>query len=226
MSNFTVHVLDHIPFNVNFKELARKAHVPAEKELEEKTGKLLNMALEAASPKALFRVCYITDRKEDKVTVEGVKFKSSLLSEKLSGVERVFPYLATCGTELDKIPIDRNDFMSEYLLDVIKEMALNTARKHLRNYLKENLGLKKIAYMSPGSGEYHFWPIQQQRELFSLLGDTRKLVGVTLTESFLMIPNKTVSGLFFPTEVTFETCELCSIENCPSRKAPFKGKMP
>ncbi|RKX75536.1 MAG: vitamin B12 dependent methionine synthase [Spirochaetes bacterium] len=226
MSNFTVHVLDHIPFNVNFKELARKAHVPAEKELEEKTGKLLNMALEAASPKALFRVCYITDRKEDKVTVEGVKFKSSLLSEKLSGVERVFPYLATCGTELDKIPIDRNDFMSEYLLDVIKEMALNTARKHLRNYLKENLGLKKIAYMSPGSGEYHFWPIQQQRELFSLLGDTRKLVGVTLTESFLMIPNKTVSGLFFPTEVTFETCELCSRENCPSRKAPFKGKMP
>lgn len=226
MSNFTVHVLDHIPFNVNFKELARKAHVPAEKELEEKTGKLLNMALEAASPKALFRVCYITDRKEDKVTVEGVKFKSSLLSEKLSGVERVFPYLATCGTELDKIPIDRNDFMSEYLLDVIKEMALNAARKHLRNYLKENLGLKKIAYMSPGSGEYHFWPIQQQRELFSLLGDTRKLVGVTLTESFLMIPNKTVSGLFFPTEVTFETCELCSRENCPSRKAPFKGKMP
>ena len=34
-------------------------------------------------------------------------------------------------------------------------------------------------------------------------------IGVTLTDTFLMLPNKTVSGIFYPTEVDFVTCQLC-----------------
>jgi len=36
-----------------------------------------------------------------------------------------------------------------------------------------------------------------------------------------MIPNKSVSGLFFPTEVPFESCMVCRRPHCPGRKAPY-----
>jgi predicted transcriptional regulator len=45
---------------------------------------------------------------------------------------------------------------------------------------------------------------------------------VRLTESFLMLPTKTVSGIFFPTEATFESCQLCPREECPNRRAPYE----
>jgi hypothetical protein len=45
---------------------------------------------------------------------------------------------------------------------------------------------------------------------------------VRLTESMLMIPRKSVSGIFFPSEEGFVACQLCERENCPSRKAPFR----
>ena len=36
-----------------------------------------------------------------------------------------------------------------------------------------------------------------------------------------MIPRKSISGLYFPTEVTFFSCQLCERERCQGRKAPF-----
>ena len=65
------------------------------------------------------------------------------------------------------------------------------------------------------------WPIEQQGELLSLFGDVKKLIGVELTDSFLMIPKKSISGVIFPTEIDFRSCQVCHRENCPSRSAPF-----
>ena len=61
----------------------------------------------------------------------------------------------------------------------------------------------------------------KQVELFSLLGDAPADIGVTLTDSYLMVPNKTISGIRFPTSVDFRSCQVCHREDCPSRSAPF-----
>ena len=39
------------------------------------------------------------------------------------------------------------------------------------------------------------WPIEEQQPLFRLLGDTERAVGVRLTDSMLMVPTKSVSGI-------------------------------
>jgi len=44
---------------------------------------------------------------------------------------------------------------------------------------------------------------------------------VILTESFLMMPRKSSSGIFFPTETPFFACQLCPREGCPARKAAY-----
>jgi hypothetical protein len=73
--------------------------------------------------------------------------------------------------------------------------------------------------MSPGS--LADWPITQQEELFSIFGNVEDLIGVKLTESFLMVPLKSVSGIYFPTEIEFVSCQLCPREVCSGRRAPY-----
>jgi len=73
--------------------------------------------------------------------------------------------------------------------------------------------------MSPGS--LKDWAIEEQRSLFSILGDVESSIGVGLNETLVMIPNKSLSGIYFPTEIPFYSCQLCQREDCLARKAPY-----
>jgi hypothetical protein len=106
-------------------------------------------------------------------------------------------------------------------VDTIKEMALGASTSYLRNHLKEKYLLGRLSSMNPGAGDVATWPIEQQQLLFSVFGNVEELIGVRLTDTHLMIPNKSVSGLFFPTEVPFESCMVCQRKNCPGRRAHY-----
>lgn len=75
--------------------------------------------------------------------------------------------------------------------------------------------------MNPGSLED--WPISEQKVLFILFKDCGKVIGVELTESFLMVPVKSVSEICFPTETSFESCQLCPRKNCLSRRVAYNS---
>jgi len=149
------------------------------------------------------------------------RFVSRVLRANLEEVERVFPYVATCGRELDSAPNSDGDVFSQFCWDAIKEMALHAALSHLVDHLKEVHELESLSSMNPGSGDLELWPIEQQKELFAFFGGVEDRIGVALTDSCLMIPNKSVSGLFFSSEHGFESCQLCHREDCPRRRAPF-----
>jgi hypothetical protein len=77
--------------------------------------------------------------------------------------------------------------------------------------------------MAPGS--LSDWPIEEQGPLFGLLGDVKASIGVRLTRNLLMLPAKSVSGFYFPTEVSFYSCQLCPRKRCESRKAKYNKAM-
>jgi hypothetical protein len=77
--------------------------------------------------------------------------------------------------------------------------------------------------MNPGS--LPDWPLEQQRVLFELLGDTRKTIGVELTESLVMVPIKSVSGILFTNEEEFASCRRCSRQGCPGRRVPYDPEL-
>jgi hypothetical protein len=137
----------------------------------------------------------------------------------LEKVGRVFPYVITIGTGLEQKADASKDLLEKYYLDQIGNIALSKARKHLENYLCSKFALDGLSYMSPGS--LVDWPIEEQQPLFSILKGVEASVGVRLTESLLMIPRKSVSGIYFPTEVTFYSCQLCPRQQCEGRKARF-----
>ena len=213
--------LSGIPFEVDLPALLEKLRIEPGGDDARDIADLVRAAGEVVDPKAVYASCAVRIGDQDLVRLDGAAFESRVLRALLSGTERAFPFIVTCGKELDSIEIPPDDFMKRFWLDSLKEEALRAAVQHFNQHVRETHGLDQTASMSPGAGSSGLWPIEQQRILFSLFGDTEALIGVRLTESCLMIPNKTVSGVLFPTEVKFENCSLCNRERCPERKAGF-----
>ncbi|MBW2482786.1 MAG: vitamin B12 dependent methionine synthase, partial [Deltaproteobacteria bacterium] len=45
--------------------------------------------------------------------------------------------------------------------------------------------------------------------------------GVKLNDSLLMLPAKSISGIYFQAEASFFSCQLCPRQRCESRKAKY-----
>lgn len=213
--------LSDIPFELDLVSIAKTVHVEPDSPDGRTLCELIEQARQIARPKAMYKEAFIDAKGAETVTVEGITFTSRMLRANLEPVERFFPFIATCGHELDTTRLPADDFLVEFWWDAIKAVLLGCAIRHLNEHLKRRFALGKTASMSPGSADIDVWPIEQQRELFALLGDVKGRIGVELTESFLMKPNKTVSGICFATEVDFHSCQVCRREGCPSRTAPF-----
>jgi hypothetical protein len=182
--------------------------------------RILDEALAVARPKAAYRLVSFDRGDHDAVIIDGTALTSRVLSHHLEEVYRVFPFVATCGRELDEWGRSKTDMMERFFAEAIMDRALVCACLHLGAHLQELYKLEKAGTMTPGSLED--WPIQEQIPLFEILGDIEGTIGVRLTEGLMMDPVHSVSGIIFPTDIDFEECQLCPRENCPKRRAPFE----
>jgi len=218
-------VLHSIPFRLDLEEVLKRLHVSKENKYSRSVQELIEIARPIAKPKAVYEVSYVDNKNEDSLDIGGVRFTSRVLRVNLDKVGRVFPYVVTCGSELDEIDFPSHEFIKSYYLDQIKETVLVLARGYLEDYLRRKYALGRLSRMYPGEGSAEDWSITQQKELFSIFGNVEDLIGVKLTDKFLMIPVKSVSGIFFPTEIDFVSCQLCSRERCPERRAPYDPEL-
>jgi len=214
-------IMTDLPVALATEALMKRVHVDPQSDNGREFLALVGEARRLARPKAMYKECYVDARGDDTTVIGGVSFTSRALQKNLQKAERVFAYVATCGNELDQVPVADGDYLKQFWLDAIKMTALAESLRHLNERMDRRHGLGKMSVMQPGSGDVTVWPIEQQRQLFSLLGDVHGLIGVELTDSFLMVPNKSVSGIRFPTEVDFRSCQLCRREKCPGRSAAF-----
>jgi len=212
-------VLADICFRPDLESLKKKLRIKEGSGWADRFAGLVREAEAIARPRALYGMAYVDSRSESGIVVDGIQFDSRVLRVNLEETHRVFPFLATCGTELHEWASAQDDTLQRYYADEIAEAALRQALGALREHLNERYRLGRTSTMSPGS--LPDWPIQAQRPLFALFGDTEQLLGVRLTDSLLMVPSKSVSGIRFPTEKTFASCQLCPREGCPSRQAVY-----
>jgi hypothetical protein len=153
-----------------------------------------------------------------------------------SPLMQIFPqadYLAlfalTLGEKISRIIEDlfkKNDFPLGYMLDTIASLAADKAAKVLEDLFYEDL--LKLDYSkndtcvlsySPG---YCGWHISGQNKLFRYLSP--KKIGISLNDSYLMTPLKSVSGVLIAgnKEIhmfssTFPFCQYCKTYSCHQR---------
>jgi len=217
-----IEVFDDIPFVLDFDEFVSEIRADAYPELADEVNRYVNRAAAVARPRALLRVAYVGDRDGDAVEFGGQRFCSSVLAENLADIHRVFAYTASCGPEVYSLDISDLDPFASFWHDTFKIAVLQAATNYLKQEVTATYGISRFSNMNPGSGNVDVWPISQQRELFTVLGDTDGLIGVRLTDSFLMVPDKSVSGIFFPSERDYNNCQTCSRKICPNRSAPYR----
>jgi hypothetical protein len=223
MSKENVHILEKIPLDLPFGEIRRQLHLKNDDARWDEVKNLIQAVLPDIDAKAVYRVCYIDDKQDHIIGIDGVCFNSRVLAKNLTAVERVFPFVVTIGSSYLEQMDAQEDLVVKYYLDVIGNIALSTARRYFEKSLQARYGLEGMSFMSPGS--LTDWPLEEQRPLFALFGDGETPIGVSLNSSCLMIPSKSVSGIYFPTEVPFISCQLCDRKDCPSRKAAYDRKI-
>lgn len=170
-----------------------------------------------ADPKAILRVSDVTETGCGYVTIDGVRIESPVLREAFAGLTRVFPYVCTCGTELENWSRTLDDPLYFYYADQIKLFYVGSIQSELFAYVRRHyVGDTPITHINPGvkSG----WPLAQHAPLFSLIGRVREDSGVTLNGDHLMEPAKSTSGILFECSTPYDDCSLCPLKDCPGRR--------
>ena len=184
---------------------------------------IIPMAQKAVSVKALYRVVCVTDRGDDWVEIENVRFNSKVLTKNLEKVDTVFISLMTSGTELDNLPVSSKDIMKYLCLEAIKTNVLFQAGEYMINFIKNKFSLPDVTHLHPG--EFADLGIEQQIPLYSLFDDAEKAIGVKLTPNKTLSPLKSASSIMFYNGPSFQSCELCLQANCAGRRAAFNPRL-
>ena len=132
-------------------------------------------------------------------------------------------FTATAGVEFEEFQHllqQEDDMVKVYIADslgsIIAEKAADGMEEELAAFI-EKRGWKHTNRYSPG---YCGWHVSEQQKLFSLF-PVASPCGIQLTDSSLMIPIKSVSGIIGVGSHVRKleyTCGLCTYENCFRRK--------
>ena len=160
----------------------------------EKAKELLESTVDEASGAFTYKVCYTVcdvSVKGDTVDFGFFNTNSRALAKNLSGVSRAVIFAATVGFEIDRLIMkySRISPSRALMLD-----ALGTERiEALCDAFCEDMRKTHGACRPRFSAGYGDLSIELQREIFRLLSPETK-IGLTLTDSMLMSPTKSVTA--------------------------------
>lgn len=112
--------------------------------------------------------------------------------------------------------------MKEYVADSVGSVIAERCVTLLGKELDKECEFRHSLPYSPG---YCGWDIREQQKLFSLFPP--QPCGITLSDSFLMSPVKSVSGFFgLGKELLLQPyrCEICNNRHCYKRKEKLYDK--
>lgn len=144
-----------------------------------------------------YRVCFrIVPVQEGELILGEKSVSSESLTRHLLGCERAILFAATIGMGMDRLlqKYSRLSSAKAVLLQALGAERVEALCDEFEKECKEEEEKKgnfTRSRFSPGYGDF---PLSAQKEILSLLDASRK-IGVTLNESFLMSPSKSVTAL-------------------------------
>lgn len=178
-------------------------------------------------PKLSYRACFdrflVTEIPNGNLSLSFIETNSKNLAKNLKDCNEVILFTATVGIELDRI-MQKYSALSP--LNATISQAIGTAAiEKWCDVLCERFAVRERDYgnflrprFSPGYGDF---PLETQKRIFEVLDCNRK-IGVTLTDSLLMMPSKSVSAIIGVSKnnlrCTPHGCEICKNTECQFRR--------
>ena len=195
---------------------------PVEDTLRKSVAACLEMLQAVCTPKSVERVLPVTLGK-DSVQLGSLHFSSADLCRHLRGCRQGVLFAATLGVQADRL-LER---MSK--LDMSRAAILQAAAAAMtESYCDEQesrlaakaeqQGLFLRPRYSPGYGDF---PVTSQGDILRLL-DCPRRIGLTMTESCMLVPIKSVTAVIGLTtekaDCTISKCMGCAAKECPFRR--------
>jgi hypothetical protein len=149
-----------------------------------------------AAPAAALRLVRVAPVVSTQVCLaEGPRFSGHAVARHLSGARRAVAFILTLGPALEAEIValgEHHELLEAYLLDLAGWAGIEAAVRALRRDLVAALPGARVSHrLGPGHRD---WPLADQRELMRLFGEDA--VPVQLSEHGVLIPLKSISGLF------------------------------
>jgi len=145
--------------------------------------------------------------------------------------ESIAVFIGTAGEEFTAVTRRYNsegDYLKGYLVDLFGSLVAERMAEFLQNKLEEEMAAKGLLITNRYSPGYCNWRLSGQKRLFEMLGDAdsdsdsaASSCVISLTESMLMIPIKSVSGIIgvgHKVKKREYACAVCSDADCPYRR--------
>ena len=210
---------------VNRQEILRYAGA---KEETPEFSALLENALAEVQPLLTGKVCwteYPIEKSGASLDLGFVTVRSEALSRNLAGCDRIVVFAATVGLAPDRL-IARYGHLSPsraLLLQAIGAERIEALCDAFCGKIRTKAaiqGLHTVPRFSPGYGDF---PLDLQKDIFRILDCSRK-IGLTLNESLLMSPSKSVTAIIglgsCPEAGQSAGCSGCSKTDCIYRRTP------
>ena len=156
------------------------------------------------------------------VSVQPAFDMGNIILRQLRGSEAYALFVCTAGVEYEayqqRLKV-QGDMVRVFIADALGSVIAEKCADQMEIALQESidkLGWKHTNRFSPG---YCGWHVSQQQMLFPLFQE--HTCGVTLTDSSLMVPIKSVSGIIglgANVRKLDYTCGLCDFKQCYKRK--------
>jgi len=217
-----------IPFHVDPERALRLCGYgesrPAPKRVADIARELESICQELVTPGAVWEMYEVGDTDEGRVVLGSAEFTGEIPVRVLEGADMAVVCVMTIGPGVDREVSRRfadGDSLGGMLLDVMGTAALASAGINLRNRLERDevttRGLSMTAPFGPGQCR---WDLRDQQALFSLVD--AQSIGVSLDESCLMNPKKSVSSIVGIGEEKsifgLTSCDICDRPQCTGRE--------
>lgn len=176
---------------------------------------------QTASPKSIYRIFDFAQISDTKMSIGRWNIESASLAKNLKGCGNVILFGATLGSSVDRL-IARYTVMDMAKTVVIQACAAamleeycDSVQDTLREKIREKGKFLRPRF-SPGYGDFD---LCYQKPLMEML-DCSKAIGLTMTDSYMMIPTKSVTALIGVCEE--ETCGDAVCESCGKKDCIYR----
>lgn len=198
-------VLSSIPFEINEKRVLRELRIPRKESLSDldeenlavELKKLIELAYGLIQGKACYSTFEIKKILESKVILDKSEtlVSGKKLAEVLADCSYCTLFVTTIGPELENrvVQMEKNDPSGAFYLEHVGNWMAEYMAEAVNNRISQEIIKSGFLPKKRYSAGYGDWPVESQKEILELTGSSR--IGVSLSESFLMTPRKSVSAL-------------------------------